>query len=185
MTKGDAIISSSVGQHQMWVAQYYKFTKPRTLLSSGGLGTMGYGFPAAIGAAVGNPDKVVFSISGDGSFQMNLQELATAVKLGLNVKVCIMNNGYLGMVRQWQDLFYNKRYSGVELKDCNPDFVKLAESYGAVGLRAENTSDVDEVLKKAMEINNIPVLIDFKIEEEENVYPMIPAGRSMEEILDR
>ena len=185
LTKGDAIISTSVGQHQMWVAQYYKFTKPRTLLSSGGLGTMGYGFPAAIGAAVGNPDKVVFSISGDGSFQMNLQELATAVKLGLNVKVCIMNNGYLGMVRQWQDLFYNKRYSGVELKDCNPDFVKLAESYGAVGLRAENTSDVDEVLKKAIEINNIPVLIDFKIEEEENVYPMIPAGRSMEEIMDR
>jgi len=185
LTKGDAIISTSVGQHQMWVAQYYKFTKPRTLLSSGGLGTMGYGFPAAIGAAVGNPDKVVFSISGDGSFQMNLQELATAVRLGLNVKVCIMNNGYLGMVRQWQDLFYSKRYSGVKLKDCNPDFVKLAESYGAVGLRAEDTSDVDKVLKKALEINNIPVLIDFKIEEEENVYPMIPAGRSMEEILDR
>ncbi len=185
LTKGDAIISTCVGQHQMWVAQYYKFTKPRTLLSSGGLGTMGYGFPAAIGAAAGNPDKVVFSISGDGSFQMNIQEMATAVKLNLNLKICIMNNGYLGMVRQWQDLFYNKRYSGVVLKDCNPDFVKLAESYNAVGLRAERTSDVEKVLKEAVKINNRPVLIDFRIEEEENVYPMIPAGRSMEEILDR
>ncbi len=185
LTKGDAIISSSVGQHQMWVAQYYKFTKPRTHLSSGGLGTMGYGFPAAIGAAVGNPDKIVFGVSGDGSFQMNLQELATAASQNLNVKICIMNNGYLGMVRQWQDLFYRKRYSGVTLKDSNPDFVKLAESYGIVGMRAEKTSDVEKVLKEAIELKNKPVLIDFIIEEEENVYPMIPAGRSMEEILDR
>ncbi len=182
-TKGDAIISTSVGQHQMWAAQYFKFIHPRSLLSSGGLGTMGFGFPAAVGAAVGNPDKKVFAIVGDGSFQMNLQELSTAVKEKLNVIICIMNNGYLGMVRQWQDLFYDKRYSGVLLKNGNPDFVKLAESYGAIGLRVTKTSEVEEVIKKAMKSKNIPVVIDFLIEEEENVYPMIPAGRSMEDIL--
>lgn len=144
---------------------------------------MGFGFPAAVGAAVGIPDKKVFAIVGDGSFQMNIQELSTAVKEKLNVIVCIMNNGYLGMVRQWQDLFYNKRYSGVLLKNGNPDFVKLAESYGAVGLRVTKTSEVEEVINKAMKSKNIPVVIDFLIEEEENVYPMIPAGRSMEDIL--
>ncbi|MBI5748461.1 MAG: biosynthetic-type acetolactate synthase large subunit, partial [Nitrospinae bacterium] len=181
VTKGEAIITTEVGQNQMWTAQYYKFKKPRTFLTSGGLGTMGYGFPAAIGAQVAFPDKIVFDIAGDGSIQMNIQELATAVQYRLPVKVAILNNSFLGMVRQWQELFYNKRYS-YSCMECQPDFVKLAEAYGAVGLRVENPDDVKKALKEAIEIPK-PVLIDFIVDREENVYPMVPAGKPISEML--
>ncbi|MGD9015537.1 MAG: biosynthetic-type acetolactate synthase large subunit, partial [Candidatus Omnitrophota bacterium] len=168
-TKGKAIIATEVGQNQMWSAQWYKYTRPRTLLSSGGLGTMGYGFPAAIGAKVGCPDVSVFDIAGDGSIQMNIQELATAVNHKIYVKVAILNNCYLGMVRQWQELFYQRRYSYTHL--CNPDFVKLAQSYGAVGLRATKKEEVRPAIDKALSTDNA-VFIDFQIEQEENVFPM-------------
>ena len=181
VTKGDAIITTEVGQHQMWTAQYYTFTRPRTLISSGGLGTMGFGFPAAIGAQLGCPDKTVIDIAGDGSFQMNIQELATVVHHKLPVKVAIMNNGYLGMVRQWQELFYKKRYSQTHLEG-NPDFVKVAEAYGAKGFRVERKEEVRPVLEKAMAIKG-PVVIDFKIGEEENVFPMIPAGKTVKDAI--
>jgi len=181
LVKDRAIIATDVGQHQMWVAHYYKFNDRRILLTSGGLGTMGYGFPAAIGAQVACPDKLVFDIAGDGSFQMVLQELATAVQYNLPVKVAIINNQCLGMVRQWQELFMNKRYSGVCLK-CAPDFVKLAESYGAVGLRASKPAEVRPVLNEAISVNK-PVVIDFRVACEENVFPMVPAGAGIEEML--
>ena len=176
VTKGRAIICTEVGQNQMWAAQYYSYTRPRTFISSGGLGTMGYGFPAAIGAQIGCPDEIVFDIAGDGSIQMNIQELATAVNNCLPVKVAILNNGYLGMVRQWQELFYDKRYACTELKG-NPDFVKLAEAYGAAGFRVEKKKQVRPVLEKALETKG-PVFIDFRVEREENVFPMVPAGAS-------
>jgi acetolactate synthase-1/2/3 large subunit len=181
VTKGEAIITTEVGQNQMWTAQFYKFKRPRTFLTSGGLGTMGYGFPAAIGAQVAFPDKIVFDIAGDGSIQMNIQELATAVQYRLPVKVAILNNSFLGMVRQWQELFYDKRYS-YSCMESHPDFVKLAEAYGAVGLRAEKPEDVKKVLKEAIETPK-PVLIDFIIEREENVYPMVPAGSPISKML--
>ncbi|NQT06670.1 MAG: biosynthetic-type acetolactate synthase large subunit [Candidatus Omnitrophica bacterium] len=180
-TKGDAIIATEVGQNQMWAAQYYTYTKPRTFLSSGGLGTMGYGFPAAIGAQIACPDKIVFDIAGDGSIQMNIQELATSVHNKLPVKVAIMNNGYLGMVRQWQELFYDKRYSYTTLKGC-PDFVKLAESYGAVGIRVTKKKDVRPAIEKALSIDNT-VFLDFHIEREENVFPMVPAGQAINRMI--
>ena len=182
VTDGEAIAVTGVGQHQMWAAQFYKIKHPRQFLSSGGLGTMGYGFPAAIGAKVGNPDKIVFDIDGDGSFQMNVQELMTAVENKIAVKVAIMNNGYLGMVRQWQELFWNRRYSGVDIS-AQPDFVKLAEAYGAAGIRVDKKDQVIDAIKKSLEINDRPVLIDFHIEREENVFPMIPAGQSIEEMM--
>lgn len=175
------IISTEVGQHQMWVAHYYKFSKPRTLLTSGGLGTMGFGFPAAIGAQVARPDHLVIDIAGDGSFQMVSQELATAVQHKLPVKVVILNNQFLGMVRQWQDLFMNKRYSGTCL-DCSPDFVKLAEAYGAIGLRAEKPEEVQKTLIEAFNIER-PVLVDIRVAREENVFPMVPAGAGIEEMI--
>ncbi|MFH0809254.1 MAG: thiamine pyrophosphate-dependent enzyme, partial [Pseudomonadota bacterium] len=181
LTQGQAIISTEVGQNQMWAAQFYRFDNPRAFLSSGGLGCMGYGFPAAIGAQVACPDRVVIDIAGDGSIQMNIQELATAVQYRLPVKVCILNNGYLGMVRQWQELFYGKRYSNTCL-DCGPDFVKVAEAYGAVGLRATKPSEVEGVLKQALKVDNC-VFIDFRVAREEGVYPMVPAGRAMTEML--
>jgi acetolactate synthase-1/2/3 large subunit len=181
VTKGEAIITTEVGQHQMWTAQYYTFTRPRTLISSGGLGTMGFGFPAAIGAQLGCPDKTVIDIAGDGSFQMNIQELATVVHYKLPVKVAIMNNGYLGMVRQWQELFYKKRYSQTRLAD-NPDFVKVAEAYGANGFRVERKEEVRPTLEKALAIRG-PVIIDFRIGEEENVFPMIPAGKTVRDAI--
>ncbi|MCM8785796.1 MAG: biosynthetic-type acetolactate synthase large subunit [Candidatus Omnitrophica bacterium] len=183
-TKGDAIICTEVGQNQMWTAQYYKFKKPRSLITSGGLGTMGFGFPAAIGAKVANPDKIVIDIAGDGSIQMNIQELATAVYNKVPVKVFILNNCYLGMVRQWQQLFYNRRYAFTCLKGGQPDFVKLAESYGAIGYRVTNEKDFNEILPKVLEEKEKVVFVDCRIEPEENVFPMVPAGASLTEILD-
>ena len=182
-TKGDAIICTEVGQNQMWAAQFYKFMKPRTMISSGGLGTMGYGFPAAIGAQIGKPKATVFDIAGDGSIQMNIQELATAVINKLPVKVAIFNNCYLGMVRQWQELFYKKRYSYTCLGAGCPDFIKLAESYGAIGIRVTKKSEVRPAIDRALEINNT-VFIDFHIEKEENVFPMVPAGEAINKMLD-
>lgn len=183
VTKGDAIITTEVGQHQMWSAQFYKFMKPRTILSSGGLGTMGYGFPAAIGARLGRPEKAVFDIAGDGSIQMNIQELATSVINKIPVKIIILNNCYLGMVRQWQELFYKKRYSYTTLCGTCPDFVKLAESYGAVGMRITKKSEVRAAIEKAIKIDNT-VVMDFRVVEEENVFPMVPAGEAINNMLD-
>ncbi len=182
LTKGDAIIATEVGQNQMWAAQFYKFIKPRTWLTSGGLGTMGYGFPAALGAQAANPDKIVFDIAGDGSIQMNIQELATAVIEQLNVKVAILNNTCLGMVRQWQELFYGERYSSSILCEESPDFIKLAEAYGAVGLRATTPSEVEPVLKEAIKVKK-PVLMDFRIDKMEKVFPMVPAGGAINEMI--
>ena len=181
VTNGEAIITTEVGQNQMWAAQFFRYTKPRTFISSGGLGTMGFGFPAAIGAKVGCPDKIVFDIAGDGSFQMNIQELATAAKNNINVKVAILDNGCLGMVRQWQELFYKKRYSHTIL-DSNPDFVKIAEAYGAKGLKVTCKKDVEGALKEAIK-TAAPFVIDFKVAPEENVFPMVPAGASLTEML--
>jgi acetolactate synthase-1/2/3 large subunit len=181
LTKGEAIITTEVGQNQMWTAQYYHFVKPRTLLTSGGLGTMGYGFPAAMGAQVAFPDKLVIDIAGDGSFQMNSQELASVVQYQLPIKVAILNNGYLGMVRQWQEFFYGKRYASVSLEGISPDFVKLAEAYGAVGLRATKPEEVVPVLQQAFSTRK-PVIIDFVVDPEENVYPMVPAGEPLNQM---
>ncbi len=182
ITKGDAIITTEVGQNQMWTAQFYKFDKPRTLLSSGGLGTMGYGFPAAIGAQLAFPNKLVIDIAGDGSIQMNIQELATAVINKLPVKVAILNNRYLGMVRQWQELFYQERYSHTKLDESVPDFVKIAEAYNAVGLRATKPSEVEPVLKEAFKTKK-PVFMDFIVDWKEKVYPMVPPGAPIDQMM--
>ncbi|OGS44756.1 MAG: acetolactate synthase, large subunit, biosynthetic type [Elusimicrobia bacterium RIFOXYD2_FULL_34_15] len=198
ITKGEAIVVTEVGQNQMWAAQYYKPKFPRHFLSSGGLGTMGYGFPAAIGAKIANPKKIVIDIAGDGSIQMNIQELATAVLNNINVKIVILNNACLGMVRQWQELFYKRRYSAVCLSKPDgclamdasakrpaamiPDFVKLAESYGAVGIRITKKEDVESTLINALKIDKT-VIMDFIVEEEENVLPMVPAGSALDEII--
>ena len=184
ITKGNAIICTEVGQNQMWAAQFYKYDKPRKWLSSGGLGTMGYGFPAAIGAQIACPDQLVFDIAGDGSIQMNIQELATAVLNKLPVKVAILNNGVLGMVRQWQELFFKERYSHVHLDtDTVPDFVKVAEAYGAVGLRATKPSEVMPVLKEALKVRKQPVFMDFVVDWKEKVFPMVPAGAAIDEMI--
>ena len=181
LTKGNAIITTEVGQNQMWAAQFYKYNLPRTFLSSGGLGTMGYGFPAAIGAKIGCPDKIVFDIAGDGSIQMNIQELITAVAYKVPVKVAILNNHYLGMVRQWQELFYKRRYSASDLKR-NPDFVKIAEAYGALGIKVDKKKDVRSALQKAIK-SPLPVFIDFVIEREENVSPIVPPGEALDQMI--
>ncbi|MEE0815746.1 MAG: thiamine pyrophosphate-dependent enzyme, partial [Desulfovibrio fairfieldensis] len=165
----------------MWAAQFYSFTKPRTLLTSGGLGTMGFGFPAAIGAQFAFPDKLVIAVAGDGSLQMNIQELATAVAYKLPVKVVILNNRHLGMVRQWQELFYNHNYSSTNM-EAQPDFVKLAEAYGAEGYRIEKPEDLLPELEKALASPN-PAFIDVVVEREENVYPIVPAGAALDEML--
>ncbi len=181
LCKGKAIITTEVGQNQMWAAQYYHYSEPRTLLTSGGLGTMGYGLPAAIGAQAAFPDRLVIDIAGDGSIQMCIQELTTAVENNLPVKVAILNNQYLGMVRQWQQIFYDKNYCATCLKIA-PDFVKLAEAYGAVGLRASKPHEVEEVIREAF-ASPRPVLMDFVVNPEECVYPMVPAGAAMTEML--
>ncbi|AGW15184.1 biosynthetic-type acetolactate synthase large subunit [Megalodesulfovibrio gigas] len=181
LSKGQAIIATEVGQNQMWAAQFYKYNTPRTLLTSGGLGTMGFGLPAAIGAQIAFPDRLVVDVAGDGSIQMNIQELITAVCNKLPVKVVILNNGYLGMVRQWQELFYAKNYCGTCM-DAQPDFVALARAYGAVGLRATTKDEVEPVLEEAFRTPNT-VIVDVRVEREENVYPMIPAGASLTEML--
>lgn len=178
LTRGEAIITTEVGQNQMWAAQYYKFKYPRTFLTSGGLGTMGYGFPAAIGAKVGCPDRPVIDIAGDGSIQMNIQELATATQYKLPVIICILNNHYLGMVRQWQGLFYEGRYSYTDMS-FQPDFVKLAEAFGAVGMRVKDPTEVETALQAALQVKDRPVIIDFWVEREANVYPMVPPGEAL------
>jgi len=180
-TNGDAIIVTEVGQNQMWAAQFYKYTKPRTFLSSGGLGTMGYGFPAAIGAQIGRPDKLVFDIAGDGSIQMNIQELTTAVAYKIPVKVAILNNRFLGMVRQWQDLFFGRRRSGVDL-ERDPDFVKVAEAFGATGIGVTKPEEVRPAIEKAIQTPG-PVFMNFIVEREEDVMPMVPAGAPIDEML--
>jgi len=180
LTKGDAYITTEVGQNQMWAAQFYKFKKPRRLMTSGGLGVMGYGFPAAMGVQVAQPEAIVIDIAGDGSIQMNIQELITVVENKLPVKIAILNNSFLGMVRQWQQLFYERRYSSTPL--AAPDFVKLAEAYGAVGLRATKPQEVEPVIKEALNTPR-PVIMDFRVEPEECVMPMVPAGKAIHEML--
>ncbi len=181
MTNGKAIITTEVGQNQMWAAQYYHFDQPGHFITSGGLGCMGFGLPAAIGAQVACPDKLVVDIAGDGSIQMNTQEMATAVQYSLPVKVVILNNGYLGMVRQWQELFYDKRYAST-LMEHAPDFVKLAQAYGALGLRATKPDEVESVLAEGLSSPKT-VIMDFLVEKEESVYPMVPAGAPITEML--
>ncbi len=180
LTKGDAFITTEVGQNQMWAAQFYRFKKPRRLMTSGGLGVMGYGFPAAMGVQVAQPEATVIDIAGDGSIQMNIQELITVVENKLPVKIAILNNTFLGMVRQWQQLFYERRYSSTPL--AAPDFVKLAEAYGAVGLRATKPQEVEPVIKEALNTPR-PVIMDFRVEPEECVMPMVPAGKAIHEML--
>jgi acetolactate synthase-1/2/3 large subunit len=199
LTQGEALITTEVGQHQMWAAQFYKYTKPRSFMTSGGLGTMGYGFPAAVGVQVGNKDSVVFALAGDGSFQMNVQELATVAKNKLPLNIVIFNNGYLGMVRQWQEMFYDRRYSSVCLKmqescppGCSspgdhcpvttPDFVKLAEAYGIKAKRITKAEEIRPALEEAINSPH-PYLLDFIIEEEENVFPMVPPGGSLDNMV--
>jgi acetolactate synthase-1/2/3 large subunit len=181
LSEPDAIVATDVGQHQMWTAQFFGFTKPRTLLSSGGLGTMGFGLPAAMGAQAAFPDRQVIVVCGDGGFQMNLQELATIVQNRLNVKIVILNNNFLGMVRQWQELFFDKRYSSTCM-ELPIDFIKLAEAFGASGLLASKTDQVDEVITKGFATPG-PVLMEFKIAREEKVFPMVPAGASLTEMV--
>jgi acetolactate synthase-1/2/3 large subunit len=181
LTKGDAIITTEVGQNQMWAAQYYHFKRPNCFITSGGLGCMGFGLPAAIGAQMACPERTVVDVAGDGSIQMNIQEMATAMQYNLPVKVVVLNNRYLGMVRQWQELFYDKRYVATDMSYA-PDFSKLAEAYGALGLKATKPEEVDAVLKKGLKSPG-PVIMDFWVDREEGVYPMVPAGAPITEML--
>jgi acetolactate synthase-1/2/3 large subunit len=180
-TGGDAVVTTDVGQHQMWAAQYFHFPAPRRWINSGGLGTMGFGLPAAMGAAVGCPEQTVVCIAGDGSVQMNAQELATCSENGIPIKVFIMNNGYLGMVRQWQELFWDRRYSQVDMGQY-PDFVKLAEAYGATGMRFSDKTTLVQDVKRAIETPG-PVVVDVRVTREENTYPMIPAGQAARDMV--
>ena len=183
MTGGDAIVVAGVGQHQMHASQHYSFTKPRSWINSGGAGTMGFAVPAAMGAQIGRPGELVVAIDGDGCFQMTAQELATCAIEGLPIKVLIFNNGFLGMVRQWQELFYDERYSEVHLGTDLPDYVKLAEAYGCAGLRCETAGEVDAVLEKALSISDVPTVVDFRTHDAEGVFPMVPAGQSNDAIV--
>jgi len=180
----EAIYASGVGQHQMWASQFISYEHPNTWLNSGGLGTMGYAVPAAMGAKVGMPDKTVWAIDGDGCFQMTNQELATCAINDIPIKVALINNGNLGMVRQWQTLFYNQRYSNTNLETFRiPDFVKLAEAYGCYGLRCDSADDVDATIEKAMGMNDAPVVIDFVVHKDAMVWPMVAAGTSNDDIM--
>jgi acetolactate synthase-1/2/3 large subunit len=181
LTRDDAIVTTEVGQHQMWTAQFFGFSQPRTFLTSGGLGTMGFGLPAALGAQAAFPDRQVIDVSGDGSFQMNSQELATLVQYRLPVKIAILNNNFLGMVRQWQQLFFDRRYSQTCM-ELPIDFIKLAEAYGATGLRATTPEEVETVIKTALATPG-PVIMEFKVAREENVMPMVPAGAGLNEMV--
>ncbi len=183
LTGGEAVIVAGVGQHQMHAAQHYTFTRPRTWINSGGAGTMGFAVPAAMGAQVGRPGELVVAIDGDGCFQMTAQELATCAIEKIPVKVLIFNNGFLGMVRQWQELFYEERYSEVELGTAIPDYVRLAEAYGCAGLRCDRAADVDAVLEKALSASDVPTVVDFRVHDREGVFPMVPAGRPNDEIV--
>jgi acetolactate synthase-1/2/3 large subunit len=183
MTGGDAIVVAGVGQHQMHASQHYSFTKPRSWINSGGAGTMGFAVPAAMGAQIGRPGELVVAIDGDGCFQMTAQELATCAIEGLPIKVLIFNNGFLGMVRQWQELFYDERYSEVHLGRDVPDYVKLAEAYGCAGLRCEAAGEVDAVLEKALSITDVPTVVDFRTHDAEGVFPMVPAGHANDDIV--
>ena len=182
LSKGDAIVTADVGQHQMWAAQFYRTAKPNRWLNSGGAGTMGFGFPAAIGAQLAAPKECVIAIVGDGGFQMTLCELSTAALHKLPIKILIIDNKYLGMVRQWQSLFYEERLSGVDLEG-NPDFVKLGESYGIKGFRIKRAADIEKVLSKALAYNEGPCIIHAEVVKEDNVFPMIPAGKSAADMI--
>ena len=182
LTGGEAIVTSDVGQHQMWAAQFYGFDRPRRWINSGGLGTMGFGLPAAMGAQVAEPDSTVVCVTGDGSIQMNIQELSTCLQYHLPVKVACLNNHYLGMVRQWQEFFYENRYA-MSYVDALPDFVKLAEAYGHVGLRADTPADVEPVIREALRLKDRMVFMDFQVDPAENVYPMVPAGAALSDMI--
>jgi acetolactate synthase I/II/III large subunit len=183
LTGGQAVVVAGVGQHQMYAAQHFRFDRPRSWINSGGLGTMGFAVPAAMGAKVGRPDELVVAIDGDGCFQMTAQELATCTTERIPIKVLILNNGHLGMVRQWQELFYDERYSEVHLGLECPDYVKLAEAYGALGLRCDRATDVDATLEKALATDDQSVVVDFRVDTHEGVFPMVPAGRPNDEII--
>jgi acetolactate synthase-1/2/3 large subunit len=182
-TKGDAIIVTDVGQHQMWVAQYYKFVNPRSHVTSGGLGTMGFSVPASIGVAFANKNKTIISFSGDGGFQMNIQELITAVAYKLPIKFFIMNNSFLGMVRQWQELYHAEKYSFTDLSNSNPDFKKVAEAFGVKSFSTDNIDEVDGLLEKVLNYNDGPSLIEFKVVKEDMVFPMVPSGGSVSDMI--
>lgn len=181
LTKGEAIICSDVGQHQMWLAQFYKFNKPRTWINSGGLGTMGFGFPAAMGAKFAAPDKQVIAVCGDGSFQMNFQELATAVENKMDLTIVLFNNQHHGMVRQWQTMFFNSNYASSKF-EVLPDFVMLAESFGAKGLKAKKPEEIDATIKEGLNTEGV-VLIEVVVDPEEMVYPMIAPGGAMNDMI--
>ncbi len=184
-TKGEAVVITDVGQHQMWVSQYYKFTNPRSHLTSGGLGTMGFSLPASIGAAFGIKDRPIISISGDGGFQMNIQELVTAAYHKLPIKIIIINNSFLGMVRQWQELFHAEKYSFTDLSESNPNFVKVGEAFGIKSFSTNTPTNVDSILDEALSYNDGPVLIEFKVVKEDMVFPIIPAGQTVNEIMTK